>query len=485
MYYKLGCRGSDMDLFTLEKTVEGASEIRGPLMILENVPDVGYDEIAEIELENGEVRHAKVLKSGEKAVTLQVFEGTFGINKDKVRVRFKGTPLRIGVSKKMLGRIYNGAGEPIDGLAETDYEDIRNVNGLPINPFMRQYPRDFAETGVSAIDLMNSLVRGQKLPIFSAAGLPHNELAAQIASQVKIKGATKENFGVVFAAMGVKYDDAYFFKKVFEETGALSNTVLFLNLANDPPIERLITPRVALTVAEFLAFEKNMHIVVIITDMTNYAEALREIATALGEIPARKGFPGYMYSDLATIYERAGRVKGSDGSITQIPILSMPNDDITHPIPDLTGYITEGQIVLSRELHNRGIYPPIDVLPSLSRLMKEGIGEGKTREDHARVSNQLYALYARVKEVRNIAAIVGEEELGPKEKLILRFGELFETRLVAQKFTERRTIEESLEIGWELLSMFPVEELTGIPRDVIDKYYKHSVREKVAKQFAE
>ncbi len=472
-----------MDLFTPEKVVEGAREIKGPLMILEGVPDVGYDEIAEIELENGEIRHAKVLKSGEKAITLQVFEGTFGINKEKVRVRFKATPLRIGVSKRMLGRIFNGAGRPIDGFVETDYEDIRDVNGLPINPFMREYPRDFAETGVSSIDLMNSLVRGQKLPIFSAAGLPHNELAAQIASQVKIKGATKENFAVVFAAMGVKYDDAYFFKKVFEETGAIDSTVLFLNLANDPPIERLITPRVALTVAEFLAFEKNMHVVVILTDMTNYAEALREVATALGEIPARKGFPGYMYSDLATIYERAGRVKGSDGSITQIPILSMPNDDITHPIPDLTGYITEGQIVLSRELHNKGIYPPVDVLPSLSRLMKEGIGEGKTREDHANVSNQLYALYARVKEVRNIASIVGEEELGPREKLILKFGNLFEQKLVGQKFTERRTIEESLEIGWDLLSMFPIEDLTGIPRSLATKYYKESVREKIKKEF--
>lgn len=472
-----------MGTFIPERVIEGASEIKGPLMILENVPDVGYDEIAEIELENGEVRHAKVLKAGEKAVTLQVFEGTFGIDKEKVKVRFKGRPLKVGVSKRMLGRIFNGAGRPIDGFAETDYEDIRDVNGLPINPYMREYPRDFAETGVSSIDLMNSLVRGQKLPIFSAAGLPHNELAAQIASQVKIKGATKENFAVVFAAMGVKYDDAYFFKSVFEETGAINNTVLFLNLANDPPIERLITPRVALTVAEFLAFEKNMHIFVIITDMTNYAEALREVATALGEIPARKGFPGYMYSDLATIYERAGRVKTSEGSITQIPILSMPNDDITHPIPDLTGYITEGQIVLSRELHNKGIYPPVDVPISLSRLMKEGIGEGKTREDHARVSNQLYALYARVKEVRNIASIVGEEELGPKEKLILKFGNMFERRLVAQKFTERRTIEESLEIGWELLSMFPVDDLTGIPRDTIEKYYKKDIQERVAKEF--
>jgi V/A-type H+-transporting ATPase subunit B len=474
-----------MGSFTPERVIEGATEIKGPLMILENVPDIGYDEVAEIELENGEIRHAKVLKSGEKAVTLQVFEGTFGINKEKVKVRFKATPLKIGVSKRMLGRIFNGAGRPIDGFSETDYEDIRDVNGLPINPYMREYPRDFAETGISSIDLMNSLVRGQKLPIFSAAGLPHNELAAQIASQVKIKGATKENFAVVFAAMGVKYDDAHFFKTVFEETGAINNTILFLNLANDPPIERLITPRVALTAAEFLAFERNMHIFVIITDMTNYAEALREVATALGEIPARKGFPGYMYSDLATIYERAGRVKGSEGSITQIPILSMPNDDITHPIPDLTGYITEGQIVLSRELHNKGIYPPVDVPVSLSRLMKEGIGEGKTREDHARVSNQLYALYARVKEVRNIASIVGEEELGAKEKLILKFGNMFEQKLVGQKFTERRTIEESLEIGWELLSMFPVEDLTGIPKDTIEKYYKKDIREKIEKEFEE
>ncbi len=472
-----------MDIFTPEKVVESATEIKGPLMILENVPDIGYDEIAEIELENGEIRHAKVLKTGDKAVTLQVFEGTFGISKEKVKVRFKGTPLRIGVSKRMLGRIFDGAGRPIDGYAEPDAEDIRDVNGLPINPYMREYPRDFVETGVSSIDLMNSLVRGQKLPIFSAAGLPHNELAAQIASQAKIKGATKENFAVIFAAMGVKYDDAYFFKKVFEETGAINNTVLFLNLANNPSIERLITPRVALTVAEFLAFEKNMHVVVIITDMTNYAEALREIATALGEIPARKGFPGYMYSDLATIYERAGKTKTAQGSITQIPILSMPNDDITHPIPDLTGYITEGQIVLSRELYNRGIYPPVDVLPSLSRLMKEGIGEDKTREDHARVSNQLYALYARVKDVRAIAAIVGEEELGPKEKLILEFGNQFEHRLVGQKFTERRTIEESLEIGWELISMFSPDDLTGIPTDVISKYYKKNIREKYQEKF--
>ncbi len=454
------------------KEFKGITGINGPLLFVEGVKNVGYDELVEIVLDDGEIRHGKVLESSETAVLIQVFEGTSGIEPVSSSVRFSGKPLEIGLSEDMLGRVFNGRGEPIDGLPAPVPEIFRNVNGEPINPVVREYPRDYIETGITAIDLMNTLVRGQKLPIFSGAGLPHNELAAQIAAQAKIKGQEAGNFAVVFAAMGIKHDDANFFWKSFEDTGALKNVVMFLNLADDPAIERILTPRVALTTAEFFAFDKGMHVLVILTDMTNYCEALREVSTARGEVPARKGFPGYMYSDLATLYERAGRVKYSEGSITQVPILTMPNDDITHPIPDLTGYITEGQIVLSRELHSKGIYPPIAILPSLSRLMKDGIGEGKTRDDHPHLFMQLYSAYARVKEVRAIASIVGEEELGKIERLYIKFGDELERKLIGQGFMEDRSMEQSLDIGWEVISILPKSELVGLTDKELRKYYR-------------
>ncbi len=458
-------------MFEISKEHIGINSIRGPIIIIENIKNVGYDEVVEVKLEDGTERRGKVLETSDEFVVIQLFEGTGGINPKSSRVRFTGKPLEIGLSEKMLGRVFNGTGKPIDGLFDIISETYRNINGESINPVAREYPREYIETGISAIDLMNTLIRGQKLPIFSAAGLPHNELAAQIAAQAKLPGEEAGNFAVVFAAMGIKNDDAFFFINNFEERGALKNVVMFLNLANDPPIERIVTPRIALTVAEYLAFEKGMHVLVILTDMTSYCEALREIANARGEVPARKGFPGYMYSDLATIYERAGRVKGKTGSITQVPILTMPNDDITHPVPDLTGYITEGQIVLSRELNGRGIYPPIDILPSLSRLMKDSIGKGYTREDHPHLFMQLYASYARVKEVRSIASIVGEEELGPVDKAYLKFGNEFERNFIGQGFTEDRSIEQSLELGWKMLSILPKTELTGLKEEEIEKYY--------------
>lgn len=451
--------------------VLGIKKVEGPLIFLEPVKDVSYDEFVEIELEDGSIRHGRVLETGFGGILIQVFEGTFGIPPKSTKVKFTGKPLMFGVSESVLGRIFNGRGEPIDGLPNIVAEEYRNVNGSALNPSVRAYPRDFIQTGISAIDVMNTLVRGQKLPIFSGAGLPHNELALQIALQAKVRGQ-EEQFAIIFAAMGVKYDDAIFFKKTLEESGNLSNTVMFINLANDPVVERLLTPRIALTVAEYLAFEKNYHVLVILTDMTNYCEALREVATALGEVPARKGFPGYMYSDLATIYERAGRVKGKEGSVTQIPILTMPNDDITHPIPDLTGYITEGQIVLSRDLYTKGIYPPIDVLPSLSRLMKDGIGEGKTRWDHPRLFMQLYASYSRVKEVRDIASIVGEEELSMIDKLYLKFGDAFETKFIAQGFKENRSLEYSLDLAWDIISILPADELTALTPKEINAFYR-------------
>ncbi|MCX7820721.1 MAG: V-type ATP synthase subunit B [Brevinematales bacterium] len=458
-------------MFEISKERIGINSIKGPILIIEGVKGVGYDEVVEIKLEDGSERRGKVLETSDDFVVLQLFEGTSGINPKTSRVRFTGKPLEIGLSEKMLGRVFNGAGKPIDNLFDIIPETYRNVNGESLNPVVREYPREYIETGITAIDLMNTLVRGQKLPIFSAAGLPHNELAAQIAAQAKLPGEEAGNFAVVFAAMGIKNDDAFFFINNFEERGALKNVVMFLNLANDPPIERIVTPRVALTVAEYLAYDKGKHVLVILTDMTSYCEALREIANARGEVPARKGFPGYMYSDLATIYERAGRVKGREGSITQVPILTMPNDDITHPVPDLTGYITEGQIVLSRDLYGKGIYPPIDVLPSLSRLMKDSIGKGYTRDDHPHLFMQLYASYARVKEVRSIASIVGEEELTPVDKAYLRFGNEFERNFIGQGFTEDRSIEYSLGLGWKMLSILPKTELSGLKEEEIEKYY--------------
>ncbi len=458
-------------MFEISKERIGINSIKGPILIIEGVKGVGYDEVVEIKLEDGSERRGKVLETSDDFVVLQLFEGTSGINPKTSRVRFVGKPLEIGLSEKMLGRVFNGTGKPIDNLFDVIPETFRNVNGESLNPVVREYPREYIETGITAIDLMNTLVRGQKLPIFSAAGLPHNELAAQIAAQAKLPGEEAGNFAVVFAAMGIKNDDAFFFINNFEERGALKNVVMFLNLANDPPIERIVTPRVALTVAEYLAYDKGKHVLVILTDMTSYCEALREIANARGEVPARKGFPGYMYSDLATIYERAGRVKGRTGSITQVPILTMPNDDITHPVPDLTGYITEGQIVLSRDLYGKGIYPPIDVLPSLSRLMKDSIAKGYTRDDHPHLFMQLYASYARVKEVRSIASIVGEEELTPVDKAYLRFGNEFERNFIGQGFTEDRTLEYSLGLGWKMLSILPKTELSGLKEEEIEKYY--------------
>jgi len=445
------------------------SEIAGPLMIVEGVREVGYGEIVRIET-NGEHRIGQVLEAAEGKAVIQVFEGTRGLDTKNTSVIFTGKPMEIGVSMEMLGRIFDGKGQPIDGAPAPIPEDIRNVNGFPINPSAREYPRDPIQTGISTIDGMNTLVRGQKLPIFSGSGLPHNELAAQIARQAKVTG--QEEFAVVFCAMGITAEEADFFMKDFEETGAIERSVLFLNLANSPVIERLIAPKVALTTAEYLAFDKGMHVLVILTDMTNYAEALREISAAREEVPGRRGYPGYMYTDLAQIYERAGRIQGKEGSITQIPILTMPDDDITHPIPDLTGYITEGQIVLSRELHNKGIYPPVAVLPSLSRLMAEGIGEGRTREDHHQLSNQLYAAYAEGCDLRDLVAVVGEEALTERDKKYLEFADEFEQRFVKQGRDEERSFEETLNLGWELLSIFPRSELKKIDEKYIRKYYR-------------
>jgi V/A-type H+-transporting ATPase subunit B len=446
------------------------SEIRGPLIIVEGVSRVAYDEVVEVELNTGERRRGRVLEVTRNAAVVQVFEGTTGISTVGAKVRFLGRTLEMPVSEDMLGRIFDALGKPIDGGPDIVAEEKYDINGAPINPAVRAYPEDFIQTGVSAIDGMNTLVRGQKLPIFSGSGLPHNELAAQIARQATVRGE-EEEFAVVFAAIGIKYDDFVFFRRFFEETGAMKRVAMFVNLANEPAMLRLVAPRAALTLAEYLAYERDMHVLAILTDMTNYAEALREISAAREEVPGRQGYPGYMYSDLASIYERAGRVHGRKGSITQMPILTMPNDDITHPIPDLTGYITEGQIVLSRDLYNRGIYPPINVLMSLSRLMKEGIGPGKTREDHSQVSDQLYAAYSRGVELRSLAAVVGEESLSETERKYLRFADVFERRFLSQGVRENRTIEQTLDLAWEVLSELPEEELTNIREEFIKKYH--------------
>ena len=418
------------------KTIQ---EIASPLMIVKNVEGVTYDELAEIELPNGEVRRCKVLEVEDDHAVVQLFESAQGINLAQSKVRFLGHPLQLGVSEDMLGRVFNGMGEPIDGGPAILSEEHRDINGLPMNPAARAYPAEFIQTGVSTIDGLNTLVRGQKLPIFSASGLPHAALAAQIARQAKVLG-DNENFAVVFAAIGITFEESEYFIQEFRRTGAIDRTVVFSNLANDPAVERIATPRMALTAAEYLAFEKDMQVLVILTDITNYAEALREVSAAKKEVPGRRGYPGYLYTDLATLYERAGRRIGKSGSITMIPILTMPNDDITHPIPDLTGYITEGQIVLDRQLHGQAIYPPINVLPSLSRLMKDGIGKGYTREDHQDLANQLFSAYAKVGEARNLASVIGEDELSPIDKQYLKFGEEFEKRYIGQGPTENRWI---------------------------------------------
>ena len=455
---------------TVTREYETVGEIKGPLLIVEGVGDAAYDEIVEVELPTGERRKGRVLETSTNYAVVQVFEGTTGIPRIGTKVRFLARTLEIKVSDEMLGRVFNALGEPIDGGPPIVSGVWRDVNGDPLNPAARNYPEDFIQTGVSAIDGMNTLVRGQKLPIFSGSGLPHNMLAAQIARQATVRREGEE-FAVVFAAIGIMYDEFLFFKRFFEETGALKRATMFVTLADDPPMLRLVTPRAALTLAEHLAFDLGMHVLVILTDMTNYCESLREISAAREEVPGRQGYPGYMYSDLASIYERAGRAIGKKGSITQMPILTMPNDDITHPIPDLTGYITEGQIVLSRELWNRGIYPPINVLMSLSRLMKEGIGPGKTREDHANVSDQLYAAYARAQELRQLATIVGEESLSEIDRKYLRFAEAFEQKFLRQGFYENRSVEETLVIAWEVLSILPESELFKIKDEYIKKYH--------------
>jgi V/A-type H+-transporting ATPase subunit B len=448
----------------------GLERVEGPIVVLRRQEEIGYGELVTLRDRDGEVKHARVLDMSEEAVALQVFGRNDGLSIEETRVEFTGKPLELRVSKSMLGRIYDGLGTPIDGFAQEFSSDFRDINGFPINPYAREYPRDFIQTGISAIDGMNTLIRGQKLPVFSGNGLPHNRLTTQIIRQAKILSAD-EPFVMVFAAMGVKYDVARFFIRSFEETGVLSNVVMFLSLADAPSIERILTPRSALTAAEHLAFDHGMHVLVVLTDMTNYAEALREVSTIRGEVPSRKGYPGYLYSDFASLYERAGKIAGSGGSITQIPILTMPNDDISHPIPDLTGYITEGQIVLDRELFQKGIYPPVAGLPSLSRLMKDGIGPGMTRDDHRDLSSQLFAAYSRVKSVRNLAAIMGEEELSPLDKMYLEFGEAFEQEFLRQDETEDRSIEHTLDLGWKTLTRLPKDELYRIGTDLIEKYY--------------
>ncbi len=444
--------------------------VAGPLMTVDNVSGVSYGEVVEIITARGEKRTGQVLDAMTDKVVVQIFESTSGLDTKNTRVRFLGETMKIPVSEDVLGRIFDGAGRPIDGKGEPVPEDRRDIEGEPMNPYAREFPRDVIQTGISAIDGMNTLVRGQKLPIFSGAGLPHNELAAQIARQVSVSGED-EDFAVVFAAMGITAGEASFFRKDFKRTGALERIVSFINLADDPTIERIITPRIALTTAEFLAFDKNMHVLVILTDLTNYCEALREISAAKEEVPGRRGYPGYLYTDLSTLYERAGRIKGRKGTITQIPILSMPGDDMTHPIPDLTGYITEGQIVLSRQLHRKEIYPPIDVLPCLSRLMNQGIGPERTREDHSDVSNQLYAGYAEGRDLRDLVAVVGEEALTERDKKFLEFAERFESEFVNQGLNDNRTINDTLELGWELLSILDERDLKRIDPRYIEKYH--------------
>ncbi len=451
------------------KEYRTASEVVGPLMIVERVEDVKFDELVEIEMQSGEIRRGKVLEINRDKAVVQLFENTQGINLKSSKARFLARPLELGMSVDMLGRVFDGMGRVKDGGPNIIADKRKDINGVPINPVSRNYPSEFIQTGISAIDGLNTLVRGQKLPVFSASGLPHAELAAQIARQAKVLN-TSTNFAVVFAAIGTTFEEAQFFIDDFTKTGAINRAVLFINLANDPAIERISTPRMALTMAEYLAYEKDMHVLVIMTDITNYCEALREVSAARKEIPGRRGYPGYLYTDLAGLYERAGRIKGRGGSITQIPILTMPEDDKTHPIPDLTGYITEGQIILNRELYRKGVMPPIDVLPSLSRLKDKGIGKGKTREDHADTMNQLFSAYAQGKQAKELAVILGESALSDADKLFAKFADAFEKKYVSQGFEANRTIEETLSIGWDLLTILPHTELKRIRDEYIAKY---------------
>lgn len=452
----------------------GLSAINGPMVVLEGVQDASFDEIVEMTVDGREKKIGRIIEVYKNKAIIQVFEGTEGLALRNVHTRLTGHPMELSVSEDMLGRTFNGVGEPIDGLGDINSDIRLDVNGKPLNPVTREYPRDYIRTGISAIDGLMTLIRGQKLPIFSGNGLPHDELAAQIVKQASLgdDAGSGEQFAVVFAAMGVKYDVADFFRRTFEESGVADHVAMFINLANDPVVERLIIPKVALTLAEYLAFEKGMHILVILTDMTAYSEALREVSSSKGEIPSRKGYPGYLYSELAAIYERAGIVQGKKGSVTQIPILTMPNDDITHPIPDLTGYITEGQIVLDRNLNGQSVYPPINVLPSLSRLMKDGIGEGYTRADHQDVANQLFSCYAKVGDARALASVIGEDELSPIDKKYLVFGKAFEDRFVGQGSHANRNITDTLTLGWELLGLLPRGELDRIDTKVLDQYYR-------------
>ncbi|MDY3829293.1 MAG: V-type ATP synthase subunit B [Clostridium sp.] len=451
------------------KEYKTVTEVVGPLMVVEGVEGVKYDELVEIELQTGEKRRGKVLEINGSKAMVQIFEGSTGINLKGTKAKFLGRPLEIGVSEDMLGRVFDGMGRPNDNGPDIIPEERRDINGEAINPVARDFPSEFIQTGISAIDGLNTLVRGQKLPVFSASGLPHAQLAAQIARQAKVLNSDSK-FAVVFAAIGITFEEAQFFVDEFKKTGAIDRSVLFMNLASDPAIERIATPRMALTTAEYLAYEKGMHVLVIMTDITNYAEALREISAARKEVPGRRGYPGYLYTDLSTLYERAGRIRGKEGSITQIPILTMPEDDKTHPIPDLTGYITEGQIILSRELYKKGIMPPIDVLPSLSRLKDKGIGKGKTREDHADTMNQLFSAYAQGKQAKELSAILGESALSDTDKKLAKFAEAFEAEYVSQGFNANRTIEETLNLGWKLLKMLPKSELKRIRDEYLEKY---------------
>lgn len=453
----------------------GLSEINGPLIVLEGLQDAFFDEIVEFTVNEKVKKIGRIIEVYEDKAIIQVFGGTDEMSLRNTHTRLTGHPMEIAVSEEMQGRIFNGMGKPIDGLGELHSNDRRDINGLPLNPVSREYPRNYIRTGISAIDCLTTLIRGQKLPIFSGNGLPHDQLAAQIVKQASLGDGLTEEFGIVFAAMGVKHDVADFFRRTFEESGAIGHVTMFLNLADDPVVERLITPRVALTAAEYLAYEKGMHILVILTDITSFAEAMREVSSSKGEIPSRKGYPGYLYSEFATLYERAGIVKNGKGSVTQIPILTMPNDDITHPIPDLTGYITEGQIVLERYLHQQDIYPPINVLPSLSRLMKDGIGAGFTREDHQDLANQLFSSYAHVGDARALASVIGEDELSPADKKYLKFGAQFEKEFVNQGKEENRTIIQTLEKGWELLHILPKDELDRVDTKILSKYYNTEV----------
>ena len=462
----------------------GLSEVNGPLVVLEGVKNASYEEIVEFTVDGNEKKLGRIVAVYEDKAVIQVFEGTSSMSLTNTHTRLTGHPMEIGLSEEILGRTFDGIGKPIDRMGPIDAEVRRNVNGLPLNPVTRKYPRNYIHTGISAIDGLTTLIRGQKLPIFSGNGLPHDQLAAQIVQQASL-GDSDEKFAIVFAAMGVKYDVAEFFRRTFEESGVSDHVVMFLNLANDPVVERLITPKVALTASEYLAFEKGMHILVILTDITSFCEAMREVSSSRGEIPSRKGYPGYLYSELATLYERAGIVQGVEGSVTQIPILTMPNDDITHPIPDLTGYITEGQIVLDRQLHGQSIYPPISVLPSLSRLMKDGIGEGYTRADHQDVANQLFSCYAKVGDARSLASVIGEDELSPIDKQYLVFGNEFEHEFIGQGMDENRSMEDTLNKAWELLGLLPREELDRVNTKVLDQYYHPTTIDAVAKAKAE